>query len=341
MDNQILIALISKDISELNQIFSENTSLGALSPEYLRLAKYKAHCLVDNIDALQQSFSAENIDCAPSSAGPTFDVEQLNTIIDEKIAAILTQFNQSPRHEELEPRLADFEATLTDRIAALVQQRIADLQQHNASSNSRIDAKFQSIFNQISALVADFAETSAMLNSKVSQLEDAVCRIQTVAPAPVAVEPTPAPVIVETVPVAEETATESASIPEPVDPMHHPTSTIAEITNAAGVATVADSIHSRQSIIDKLSHREDNSLASSLNNKKIDDLKAAISIADRFRFQRELFNGDGERMNKSISAFNSFSTMQEAEEFIGKTLKWSEDNPTVVDFLHLLQRRYL
>lgn len=105
--------------------------------------------------------------------------------------------------------------------------------------------------------------------------------------------------------------------------------------------TLAESIHTRESILDKLSHRGDNSLASSLSNKKIDDLKSAISIADRFRFQRELFGGDGERMNKTISIFNSYGTMAEAEDYIAKNLNWSLENPTVADFLHLLQRRYL
>lgn len=119
------------------------------------------------------------------------------------------------------------------------------------------------------------------------------------------------------------------------------TNSIVDSVIANSKPTVADTIHTTESIMDKLSNRADNTLASSLNNKKIDDLKSAISIADRFRFQRELFAGDGELMNKTISKLNSLESLAEAEEFIQKKFNWSPENSSVADFLHLLQRRYL
>ena len=78
------------------------------------------------------------------------------------------------------------------------------------------------------------------------------------------------------------------------------------------------------------------------NSKKIIDLKSSITLGDRFRFQRELFGGNGEKMNKAISDFNSFETMTEAQDYIAKNfVHWALDNETVSDFIQLLQRRYL
>ena len=70
-------------------------------------------------------------------------------------------------------------------------------------------------------------------------------------------------------------------------------------------------------------------------------MKSAITLGDRFRFQRELFGGNGEKMNKAISDFNSFETMTEAQDYMTKNFDWSLDNEAVSDFIQLLQRRYL
>ena len=53
------------------------------------------------------------------------------------------------------------------------------------------------------------------------------------------------------------------------------------------------------------------------------------------------FGGNGEKMNKAISDFNSFETMIEAQEYIAKNFDWQLDNDAVSDFIQLLQRRYL
>lgn len=105
--------------------------------------------------------------------------------------------------------------------------------------------------------------------------------------------------------------------------------------------TIGDVNPDKQSLSDKFLSVSDNSLASKINNSKINDLKSAITIADRFRFQRELFNGDGEKTNRFIADFNSFSSMDEAKTYIEKHFNWSEENKAVADFLQLLERRYL
>ena len=46
-------------------------------------------------------------------------------------------------------------------------------------------------------------------------------------------------------------------------------------------------------------------------------------------------------MNKAISDFNSFETMDEAQAYLAKNFEWPLDNDAVSDFIQLLQRRYL
>jgi len=103
--------------------------------------------------------------------------------------------------------------------------------------------------------------------------------------------------------------------------------------------------------------KADNSISSSLANKKIHDIKQAISIGDRFRFQRELFQaisigdrfrfqrelfrGNGEDMNKTLTYINLLATLEEALSFLQSKYGWTPDNETAEDFYQIVRRRFL
>lgn len=91
----------------------------------------------------------------------------------------------------------------------------------------------------------------------------------------------------------------------------------------------------------ELLSKTDNSLGSVLANKKIDDIKQAISIGDRFRFQRELFKGNGEDMNKTLNYINQLATLDEVQSFLQSKYKWSPDNEAVEDFYQIVRRRFI
>jgi hypothetical protein len=86
--------------------------------------------------------------------------------------------------------------------------------------------------------------------------------------------------------------------------------------------------------------KADNSLGSILANKKISDVKQAISIGDRFRFQRELFNANGEDMNKTLTYINQLATFEEVQSFLESKYKWTEDNEAKEDFYQIVRRRF-
>jgi hypothetical protein len=87
--------------------------------------------------------------------------------------------------------------------------------------------------------------------------------------------------------------------------------------------------------------RADNSIGSTLANKKISDIKQAINIGDRFRFQRELFKGNGEDMNKTLSYINQLATIDEVQSFLQSKYNWLSENETVEDFYQIVKRRFL
>lgn len=144
-----------------------------------------------------------------------------------------------------------------------------------------------------------------------------------------------------------EPETKPAPVPEP-SPEIPPTrkeSRVEELlikttSEETKIVTLADKIApSKISRSEKLS-QADNSLSASIANKRIDDIKQAISIGDRFRFQRELFGGNGEDMNKTLNYINQLATLEEVLSFLQNKYKWVEDDNDVVDFMQIVKRRF-
>lgn len=91
----------------------------------------------------------------------------------------------------------------------------------------------------------------------------------------------------------------------------------------------------------ELMSKADNSISSTLANKKITDIKQAISIGDRFRFQRELFRSNGEDMNKTLSYINQLATLEEVVSFLKSKYGWTVDNEAADDFFQIVRRRFV
>jgi hypothetical protein len=75
--------------------------------------------------------------------------------------------------------------------------------------------------------------------------------------------------------------------------------------------------------------------------QKSTDIKQSMSLGDRFRFQRDLFKGNGEDMNKTIKYLNQLNTVNEAISFLEKKYKWEADDESAVDFYQIVKRRFL
>ena len=77
-----------------------------------------------------------------------------------------------------------------------------------------------------------------------------------------------------------------------------------------------------------------------LQNQKVEDIKQAISIGDRFLFQRELFKNSGELLSKTITAINACRTIDEAQSYLRKKFNWDYENPTTERFMQIVARKF-
>ena len=78
----------------------------------------------------------------------------------------------------------------------------------------------------------------------------------------------------------------------------------------------------------------------SLFGSPVQDIRKAISLGDRFLFQRELFGGKGELMQQTLDRINSLSTFSEAEKYINDTFSWDRELPSYELFMNVLRRRF-
>lgn len=130
-------------------------------------------------------------------------------------------------------------------------------------------------------------------------------------------------------PVAE--APEAA--PEKTNP---PTPVVHPKVNVEPVEKVIQ-IPEQKSVVIKASV----SLNEILEKKNLSDFRKAFSLNDRFRFRRELFGGDEDRMNKAISELNDIHSYEESISFLHNELHWNIEDDAVADFLKLIEKRFL
>lgn len=82
-------------------------------------------------------------------------------------------------------------------------------------------------------------------------------------------------------------------------------------------------------------------LANKIQNQPIENISKAIGLNDKFQFIRELFGGLSDEYSKTVESLNDLGSFEEATLYIEKRFKWDFDDPTVVKFLELINRRYL
>ena len=78
----------------------------------------------------------------------------------------------------------------------------------------------------------------------------------------------------------------------------------------------------------------------SLFGTAVEDIRQAISLGDRFLFQRELFAGNGELMQKTLDEINTLSSLGEAMRYVRDNFDWDKDSTAVQLFENVLKRRF-
>ena len=78
----------------------------------------------------------------------------------------------------------------------------------------------------------------------------------------------------------------------------------------------------------------------SLFGAAVEDIRQAISLGDRFLFQRELFAGNGELMQKTLDEINGLGSLSEAMDYVLDNFDWDKESTAVQLFENVLKRRF-
>jgi hypothetical protein len=91
--------------------------------------------------------------------------------------------------------------------------------------------------------------------------------------------------------------------------------------------------------------RQGKVLADTFAGGKIQDIRKAIAINDRFRYIKSLFRGDESLFERSVKTINNFNILQEAQYWMQRELViklgWNEEDELVQHFYQLVARRFL
>ena len=87
-------------------------------------------------------------------------------------------------------------------------------------------------------------------------------------------------------------------------------------------------------------HNATQPLQTSLFGTSVEDIRQAISLGDRFLFQRELFAGNGELMQKTLDELNALDSLEEAMEYVADNFEWDKESTAVQLFENVLKRRF-
>ncbi|MCD6090662.1 MAG: hypothetical protein J7J72_04120 [Bacteroidales bacterium] len=89
---------------------------------------------------------------------------------------------------------------------------------------------------------------------------------------------------------------------------------------------------------------EDKSLVNKLSNTRIENLKSAIGINDKFFFINELFGGNSQAYEDVIYALNNFKRFEESMQYVS-TLKyrhdWNTETEAYQKLIRFLERKFI
>ena len=238
------------------------------------------------------------------------------TALEQKISALevrvaqLEEANEAMRREGDEAKALI--ASLQAEVAALAATGVA-------IPTSDPEVEIELIIEEDNPIDGESEEQFPSAEESQEELEE-LDIVQT----PVAEEP-----IAEPIPVVEEPTAESE--PEPVvelpivEPVVEPASAPAPEPAPAPAPQPAPRPVPQQT---------------SLFGTAVEDIRQAISLGDRFLFQRELFAGNGELMQKTLDEINTLSSLGEAMGYVRDNFDWDMDSTAVQLFENVLKRRF-
>ena len=193
-----------------------------------------------------------------------------------------------------------------------LEARLAAAEQSLAAAEERLIAQGQQIAD-LEAKIAELEHRPApepqVVEKVVEKIVEVEKPVEKIVEKIVEVEKP----VVEEEPVAEE---------EPVEITETTETTKATETTAAPIV-----------------QEEPASPKAAIYGKAVDDIRLAISLGDRFLYQRELFGQNAELMQRTLTELNDLSSFDEAMDYISR-FNWDTESKTYQQFLVTLHRRF-
>ena len=232
--------------------------------------------------------------------------------------------------QALEARLAAQDA----KIAAL-EQRLAEKDQRLADMNDNLNSVLQVLpalsenIDSIKQILNEGVQVTAEPDVEVELVypEDEEATVELPQEAPAA-EPEPAP---QPEPVAEPEPQPQPVVeqpaPEPVveQPQPEPVAEQPKVEQPVAEQPKPEAPRAPQQ--------------TSLFGTPVTDIRQAVSIGDRFLFQRELFGGNAEKLQQTLTELNNLHSLDEAVA-LGDKFGWDKQSPTYELFINVLRRRF-
>ncbi len=221
-------------------------------------------------------------------------------------------------NENLIEALNAYTVALEQKTAAL-EQRVAQLEGLLAA-NTACDQQTATRLEQLQAQVAEQEERIANLEA-------------TPAPLPTTAENDEPEIEVEL--ITEDEVEESEVVAEETPIVEEtPTKEVVE------QAPLAEEEQPTENIKTELLKTEEQPRTNGLYGKGVKDIRMAISIGDRFLFQRELFDKNPELLQKTLTELNGLNTFEEAMAYIDSHFSWDKELPAYELFINALHRRF-
>ncbi len=184
------------------------------------------------------------------------------------------------------------------------------------------------------AVLETWTEKVARLEARIEELE---AKITELAERP---EVDPAPVVEPEQPVE--------TVPEPVVESEEEPAPVAEPELVVEPESVVEAEHEAipEPVVEPVVEPAPEPAAphipvqTSLFGAPVQDIRKAISLGDRFLFQRELFGGSAERMQKTLDALNALGSFAEAEQYVHANFQWDRESASYELFIAVLKRRF-
>lgn len=129
---------------------------------------------------------------------------------------------------------------------------------------------------------------------------------------------------------------------DPLEAIHPPISASDELPSApSGPPAPVSRNTAPPAASSSFREKAETSLNDKMEKAKLTDLRKAFTLNDRFRFCRELFGGDEQRMNRVVNELNETYSYETSLTHLKSVTDWDFENDSVLDFLKLVERRFL